>query len=107
MESDINKEIKKYLESVGAFWSAVTGGGYSKPGDPDIVACFRGRYIAIEGKTPTGVQSPVQKRRQMHRRTKTTPLRWNAHATKPVKSSIPIFSAMFPAKNKEVLPCLM
>jgi len=63
LESEIKREIKKYLESVGAFWSVVTGGGYSKPGDPDIVACFRGRYIAIEGKTPTGVQSPIQKRR--------------------------------------------
>lgn len=62
-ESQIKKEIKKYLESIGAFWSAVTGGGYSKPGDPDLIACFHGRYIAIEAKTPTGVQSPIQKKR--------------------------------------------
>ena len=42
---------------------AVTGGGYSKPGDPDLIACFRGRYVAIEAKTPTGAQSPIQKKR--------------------------------------------
>lgn len=63
-ESEIKRKIKKYLDSVGAFWSAVTGGAYSKPGDPDLIACFRGRYIAIEAKTPRGVQSPIQKRRQ-------------------------------------------
>ena len=63
-ESEIKKKIKRYLDSVGAFWSAVTGGAYSKPGDPDLIACFHGRYIAIEAKTPRGAQSPIQKRRE-------------------------------------------
>lgn len=63
-EQRFKKEIKRYIESRGGFWSVVTGGAYSKPGDPDIVACFKGLYIGIEAKTPTGVQSDWQKTRQ-------------------------------------------
>lgn len=42
----------------------MTGGAYSKPGDPDLVVCYRGLYIGIEAKTPDGVQSRIQKTRQ-------------------------------------------
>lgn len=60
-EQRIKKEIKVYLESVGAFWSCVQGGAFSKPGDPDIVVCYRGMYIGIEAKTKTGKVSDIQK----------------------------------------------
>lgn len=60
LESNIKFEIKAYLEYRGGFWSDVSGGAYSKPGDPDIVACYRGRYIGIEGKTDEGREAPEQ-----------------------------------------------
>ena len=63
-ESDLKKKIKDFLDDRGAFWSMVTGGAYSKPGDPDMVVCYKGHYIAIEAKAPNGVQSPEQKTRQ-------------------------------------------
>lgn len=63
-ESDIKKEIKDYLASRGAYWSAVTGGPSSKIGDPDIIACYLGKFIALEGKTYTGTQDDWQKTRQ-------------------------------------------
>ena len=59
-EQTIKKEIKRYVESVGGFWSAVQGGPYSKPGDPDIICCIDGRFVGIEAKTPTGRLSPMQ-----------------------------------------------
>jgi hypothetical protein len=62
-EGQLKIEIRKYLTGIGAFWSNVQGGPGSKPGDPDIVVCYKGYYIGLEAKTPTGVQSPIQKRR--------------------------------------------
>ena len=53
-EQDIKNELKKYIEQIGGYWCAVTGGAWSKPGDPDIVACVDGRFIGIEAKTPDG-----------------------------------------------------
>lgn len=63
-ESILKREMKKYLQSKGAFWSMVAGGSYAKPGDPDIISCYKGKFIAIEAKTPTGRQSDWQKLRQ-------------------------------------------
>ena len=60
MEADLKKKIKRLIEDRGGFWSAVKGGEYSKPGDPDIIACYRGYFIAIEGKSATGSPSEEQ-----------------------------------------------
>lgn len=64
-EQKIKKAIKQYIEEHNGYWSSVQGGPYSKPGDPDIICFFGdGRWIGIEAKTPTGVQSPIQKQRE-------------------------------------------
>lgn len=63
-EAKLKMDIRRYLESIGAFWSNVQGGPGSKPGDPDIIACYKGRYVAIEAKSPIGVLSPIQKARR-------------------------------------------
>lgn len=63
-EGNLKKALKKLLTDCGAFWSMIPEGPYAKTGDPDMVACYKGHYIAIEAKTPTGVQSDWQKLRQ-------------------------------------------
>lgn len=63
-EGRLKKAIKALLDERGAFWSMIPGGAYAKVGDPDMVVCYKGRYIAIEAKTPTGKQSDWQKLRQ-------------------------------------------
>ena len=63
-ESQLKKQLKALLNERGAYWSAVAGGSYAKPGDPDIIACYKGRFIAIEAKTYEGAQSDWQKLRQ-------------------------------------------
>lgn len=63
-EQKIKKAIKLYIEKHGGFWSVVTGGPWSKPGDPDIVACFKGRYVGIEGKVPSKDLEELQKVRR-------------------------------------------
>ena len=64
-EAEFKKTLKHYLDMRGAFWSVIQGGAGSKQGDPDMVICYRGRYIAIEAKTPVGRLSGWQKTRKV------------------------------------------
>ena len=63
-ESKLKRDLKNLLNDRGAYWCAIAGGPYAKPGDPDIVACYKGTFIAIEAKTYEGSQSDWQKLRQ-------------------------------------------
>ena len=63
-EGAIKKEIKDMLLKRGASFFPIPGGSYGMQGAPDMVACYRSRFIAIEGKTPTGVQAEAQKDRE-------------------------------------------
>lgn len=63
-EGRIKKELRQYLTDIGAFWSNVQGGPGSKPGDPDMVVCYKGIYIGIEAKTDVGKQSDIQRLRE-------------------------------------------
>ncbi len=63
-EGTIKKDIKHALDQAGVYWTMVPGGAFGRNGEPDMIACCDGRYIAIEVKTPTGVQSDWQKLRQ-------------------------------------------
>lgn len=61
-ESAIKRDIKRWLTSRGYYWSSLDAGTVGhRMGDPDLVACIRGRYVAIEVKTPIGRLSPRQK----------------------------------------------
>lgn len=63
-ESKLKQRIRDLLTARGAFYSNVQGGSFAKPGDPDIVVCYRGRYVAVEAKAPDGRQSSIQRIRQ-------------------------------------------
>lgn len=53
-EQDLKRELKRFIEAIGGYWAVVQGGPYSKPGDPDIIACIDGRFVGIEAKTDMG-----------------------------------------------------
>lgn len=59
-ESHEKAELKRYLDSIGAWHFSPYMAGFGKSGVPDIVFCLRGRFGAIEvkreGKTPTVIQ---------------------------------------------------
>lgn len=63
-ESKLKKDLKTLLNERGAYWAAIAGGPYAKPGDPDIIVCYQGMFIAIEAKTYEGSQSEWQKLRE-------------------------------------------
>ena len=53
-ESQLTSQIKNLLKSKGAYCEKIFGGGYQASGIPDILCCYRGYFIAIEVKSPTG-----------------------------------------------------
>ncbi len=61
-EKKIENQIKKYLDSLGAYYLKVHGSMYQPSGTPDILACVNGCFIGIEVKRPKGgVVSALQK----------------------------------------------
>ena len=64
LERDIVTVIKKYLTSLGEdvfFWKE-HGGPYGTSGIPDIIICYKGRFIGMECKLPDGRLTELQKR---------------------------------------------
>ena len=61
-ESDLIRKITEYLRTVKSlfFWKE-HGGMYGTAGIPDLIVCYRGRFIAFECKvgknTPTVLQA--------------------------------------------------
>lgn len=59
-ESKVKKQVKKILDDLGAYHFSPMMDGYGKSGVPDIIACYKGRFLAIECKsgknTPTLLQ---------------------------------------------------
>ena len=53
-ESQLTSQIKNLLKSKGAYCEKIFGGGYQASGIPDILCCYRGYFLAIEIKSPTG-----------------------------------------------------
>jgi Holliday junction resolvase len=53
-ESQLTSQIKNLLKSKGAYCEKIFGGGYQASGIPDILCCYRGYFLAIEVKSPTG-----------------------------------------------------
>lgn len=49
-ESDFSRELRKSLESRGGYFVKMVGGPFVAPGIPDIIGCFKGKFIGIECK---------------------------------------------------------
>ena len=51
-EGKVKKAVKEYLKSIGAWYYMPVSNGMGRVGCPDILACYQGRFIAIETKAP-------------------------------------------------------
>lgn len=60
-EYRIVQNIKKLIRARGGWCVKIHGGPYQDAGTPDILACYKGRFVAIEVKTSRGVARPEQK----------------------------------------------
>ena len=64
LERDIVTAIRKYLASLGSdvfFWKE-HGSVYGSNGVPDIICCYKGRFLGLECKLPGGRLTKLQKR---------------------------------------------
>lgn len=59
-EADITREIRQYLKIRGVWHYKQWQGLGSLPGVADIIGCFKGKYLAIEVKTPGKNPTPHQ-----------------------------------------------
>ena len=64
LERDIVAAIKRYLASLGSdvFFFKEHGGAYGTNGVPDIICCYKGRFLGLEAKLPGGKLTELQKR---------------------------------------------
>ena len=63
LERDIVTAIRKYLASLGSdvfFWKE-HGSVYGTNGVPDIICCYKGRFLGLECKRPGGRLTELQK----------------------------------------------
>ena len=59
-EYRIVQRMKKLIRSRGGWVVKVHGSPYQDKGTPDLLACYKGFFVAIEVKTPRGVPRPEQ-----------------------------------------------
>jgi hypothetical protein len=59
-EKKVKDKVKKILAEFGAYYFMPATGGYGKSGVPDLVACYKSKFIGIEckanGNKPTALQ---------------------------------------------------
>lgn len=60
-EQDIQTKIMDYIKSIGGLPIKQNQIGiYAQAGVPDIIACIKGRFVAIEVKRPKQKPKPIQ-----------------------------------------------
>ena len=59
-ESKVKKQVVAVLKQYGAYYFYPVTGGYGRSGVPDIVVCWKGRFIGIECKANGGVPTALQ-----------------------------------------------
>ena len=50
-EAKVKKQVKKVLDDLGAYHFSPLTAGYGRSGVPDIIACYKGKFIGIECKS--------------------------------------------------------
>lgn len=60
-ESAFQAKVVRYLRTKGAYVLNVAGGSQVPKGTPDLLVCYKGRFMALELKTDTGRTTALQK----------------------------------------------
>lgn len=59
-EKKVKEKVKTILKKLNAYYCMPATGGYGASGVPDILACYKGKFIGIEtkanGNKPTALQ---------------------------------------------------
>ncbi len=60
-EGKVKKQVKKILDDIGAYHFSPMSGGFGRSGAPDIIACYKGKFIGIECKAGKNEPTLLQK----------------------------------------------
>lgn len=60
-EKQFEKKVKNYLKNQGAWILKTWSGGFQRSGIPDLLCCYKGKFIGIELKAENGRLSELQK----------------------------------------------
>ncbi len=60
-EAKVKKQVKKILDDIGAYHFSPMSGGFGRSGVPDIIACYKGKFIGIECKAGKNEPTLLQK----------------------------------------------
>ena len=61
-EKKVKDKVRKLLKEHGVYNFMPATHGYGRSGVPDIIACFNGRFVAIETKAGKGTTTTLQER---------------------------------------------
>ena len=61
-EAKVKKKVVRILKEVGAYYFYPVTGGFGRSGVPDVVACYKGRFIGIECKAGKNKPTPLQQK---------------------------------------------
>lgn len=61
-EAKVKARVKKLLAEFGAYYAMPVTGGYGNSGVPDFLACYKGRFYAIECKANGGKTTALQEK---------------------------------------------
>lgn len=53
-ETLFQNKVLRFLEEQGGYWHKVHVSSFSSAGIPDIIGCYKGRFVALELKRPDG-----------------------------------------------------
>jgi hypothetical protein len=61
LETSITKSIQKRAVELGWWQMKIAGGGFQRPGIPDLLLLKHGRAVFLEVKQPGKLPTPLQK----------------------------------------------
>ena len=61
-EADVKRQVKKYLDFIGAWYYMPVPTGLGVAGIPDFLCCYKGVFFAIETKYGYNKPTPLQER---------------------------------------------
>lgn len=59
-EKKVKAKVVAQLKMLGAYYFYPVTGGYGASGVPDIIVCYKGRFIGIECKANGNIPTPLQ-----------------------------------------------
>jgi Holliday junction resolvase len=65
-EGKVKAKVKALLEQHGAWYFMPAQNGYGRAGIPDVIVCYKGRFLAIECKAGYNKTTALQEREIMN-----------------------------------------